>query len=1413
MPNLDDFLSDDRLSLLDALLQEEGFESESDFTISPRESKGAEPLSFSQTRMWILDQLEPGNATYNMPKAIRLRGPLHVEALQKCLNTIVNRHESLRTLYTAVNGTPQQTIQPEQQLPLPVQDLTHLPDDVREDEALNCVRAEAKRPFDLTTDLPIRAQLMKIGDEEFIFLITMHHIASDGWSFTIFFRELAVLYNANQQDKAPTLPDLPIQYADYAIWQQEWFESEKLSKQLDYWTQHLSGDLTTLDLPTDYHRAPVRTFRGKHQTRRLSKELSANLRNIFSQEDVTLFMVMLAVFKLLMHRYSHQDDIIIGSPIAGRNRPEVENLIGLFLNTLVLRTDLSEDPTFRQALRRVRQVCLDAFANQDVPFEKLLEELKVERDLSRTPIFQVFFNMLNFVEDTVQIHDLKGEYISNDELGSKFDITLYINEAQERIQLTLVYNADLFTTARMDALLSQYESLMTQICANPDLPLSQYSLVHAEAQSVLPNPTQPLSDEWLGAVHTGLARHARLTPQQTAVIDAIDIWTYHELNQRSNQLAHYLIENGVSQQDVVAIYGHRSASLVWAVMGVLKAGAAFLILDPTYPASRLASYLEIAKPSGFVQVEAAGDVETAVSAALENINCTCRITLPTLKSAIRSNFLAEFEMTEPAITTQPDDLAYLSFTSGSTGIPKAVMGRHGSLTHFIPWQAETFSLSSVDRFSMLSGLAHDPLQRDMFTAIWLGATICVPDTRQIGTAGWLAEWMRDQEVTIAHLTPAMGQIITDATINPDMVTLKIPSLRKAFFVGDVLTRRDVKRLTTLCPNLTVVNFYGSTETQRAVSYYIVDNEAQHEDTIQPKEVIPLGQGMKDVQLLLQNQSGQLAGIGEMAEIFVRSPHLALGYRGDEAQTNQRFISNPFGSQMNGDVLYRTGDMGRYLPDGNVEFVHRVDHQVKVRGFRVELGEIDAMLGQQTAVHQAITIASKDARIGSTRLSSFIVLKPGQVASDAELRSFLREKFPQYMVPTDIVLLDALPLTPNGKIDRRALQVPEQIHQEAEGNLAQPKNEVESRLVTMWEELLGISPISVHDNFFEVGGHSLLMVRLFVQIDQEFGVNLPLTSLFNDGTIAHLASLIRNQNERTSWSSIVEIHPKHDNPNPNFFCVHGVTGDVFWFEALARYMGADQPFYGFQSRGLDGVQEPLDTIEEMAAHYVDEMCAFQPEGPYFIGGYSYGANIAFEMARQMTEAGREVGLLVILDHFPTKSGYFKVTWNLKFVRNFMRNLPYRLQDFTQMKPHEFAARVRKKSRQYWKRLQMRFNRSSRDSIKFEAGDMIDGADEFPEHVQRVIDANYRALKIYYPQAYSGEVVLLRAMGGHLFSSHDPEMGWGPLASGGVDVKVIPGSHLRIFKEPHVHELAAQLRRSIEEAERPFRQQTSIEQTNS
>ncbi|MCA9958793.1 MAG: AMP-binding protein, partial [Anaerolineales bacterium] len=770
-------LSADRLALLELLLAEEGVDAAPADRIPRRQGSGPVSLSYAQQRLWFLDQLEPGNATYNVPAAMRLKGWINIPALEYSLNTILSRHESLRTTYTAVDGHPLQIINTQQTIALPVLDLEHFPSDQRFRDACHLQEEEARWPFSLKFDRPIRVHLLRLGPEDHILTVTMHHVASDGWSFTVFGRELAACYEAYLSGDAPKLPELPIQYADYALWQTEWLQGDEAQQQLEYWKEKLGGDLPVLEMPTDFPRPPVQSFHGAKREVLLSAELSTAVHKLCQREGVTLFMTMLAAFKLLLHRYSGQDDIIVGSPIAGRNRAEVENLIGLFLNTLVLRTDLSGKPAFRELLQRVRETSLGAFANQDVPFEMLLDELKPERDLSRTPLFQVFFNMLNFSEGALQLPGVTSEVLANPTLGSKFDLTLYVSEIGPQIKLLLSYNADLFQEARMVEMVEQYEYLLTQIVANPDELIDNYSLVTAHAQSILPDPTEPLSAEWFGPTSVALTRNAQRIPQQIAVVDAQETWTYQELEQRSNQLAHFLCEQGVQPQDVVAIYSHRSASLPWALMGLMKAGAAFLVLDPTYPPARLIDYLELAKPRGWLQLEAAGEPPAVLLQALDEMNCTCRMVLPGRSAAEQQGLLADYSVEPPDIVVGPDDFASLSFTSGSTGKPKGTMGRHGSLTHFYPWMAETFALTEDDRFSMLSGLAHDPLQRDIFTALWVGARVCAPDPMQIGSPGWLADWMREQGVTVANLTPAMGQLITDTAVTTDGIAQAMPSLR------------------------------------------------------------------------------------------------------------------------------------------------------------------------------------------------------------------------------------------------------------------------------------------------------------------------------------------------------------------------------------------------------------------------------------------------------------------------------------------------------------------------------------------------------------------------------------------------------------------------------------------------------------
>jgi amino acid adenylation domain-containing protein len=1030
--------SRERLDLLRERRREEGLGTTEVPALPRRRDPSVHPLSFSQERLWFLDRLDPERPAWNIPASLRLRGPLNVGALARALTEVVRRHEALRATFHDDGGRPLQRIAPAFPVPLPVIDLRTLPPGQSDEEARRVAAREASRPFRLGAGPLIRARLLQLGEEEHALGLEAHHIVADGWSLGVLVRELTALYAGE------TLPELPIQYADYAAWQRERLTGEALEEQIAWWRERLAGSPPSLDLPTDRSRPAVQTFHGGHATCWLPAALTDRLRSLAGGAGASLFMVLLAAVQLLLARWSGQEDVPVGSPIAGRTRREVEGLIGIFLNHLVLRTDLSGDLAFRELLGRVREVAVGAYAHQDLPFEKLLAELEPQRDLSRTPLFQVFFNLLSFPTSAVRLPGLTVEALdAASEPQSKFDLTFYLAEQEGGLRIDLVYNADLFDAARMDEALAQYRLLLEQAADDPAARIGSYSLVTDAARGVLPDPMEDLDASWPGSVTDALARHARATPDRPAVLWEGGELSYLQLDREVDRVASDLRKAGIGRGEVVTIWGHRSALLVPEILGVLRAGAAFVILDPAYPEQRNAKILELAKGQGF---------------------------------------------RPPAGAGEGGDLAYIAFTSGSTGVPKGVLGLHRSLTHFYPWMSQAFQLGPEDRFSLLSGLAHDPLHRDVFTPLWLGAAVVIPDPDRMAEPGWLAGWMTRTGVTVAHLTPALGRLLTEAPSGS-----LIPSLRRAFFVGDVLTRRDVERLRALAPEVACVNLYGSTETQRAVGYHRVEKGAA-------REVYPLGRGMPDVQLLVLTPAGLQAGIGEAGEVCVRSPHLAAGYLGDPDLTARRFVTNPFTGR-EGDRLYRTGDLGRYRLDGEVEPLGRADLQVKIRGFRVELGEIEAALARHPAIREAVVVARGSAE--DRGLVAYAVPEGGAPGS-RELRDFLRARLPDYMIPAAFVFLDALPLTPNRKVDRKALPEP---GREEPREAAAPWTPIEELLAAVWSEVLATDRIGPEDDFFALGGHSLRITQVLARVREICGVELPVRSVFESSTLAGLAARI------------------------------------------------------------------------------------------------------------------------------------------------------------------------------------------------------------------------------------------------------------------------------------------------------------------
>jgi amino acid adenylation domain-containing protein len=1019
----------------------------------PRASRDGDlPLSFAQERLWFLARLDPGTPTFNLNQAVRLLGPLDVPALSRALKEVVRRHEALRTAFADVQGRPVQRILPAVEIPLPLVDLSALPEERRDAEAERLATRAGDVRFDLARPPLLAAELYRLAPESHALALVLHHIVSDGWSIAVFLAEWGEIYRAFAAREPSPLPPLPIQYADYASWQRSRRREEEVERQLADWRRDLAGPLPILDVPTDRPRPAIQTFRGASEPLILPAGLADPLRALGRAQGATPFMALLSAFSLLLSRWSGQDDLLVGSPIAGRDRKELEGLIGIFLNMLPLRIGLAGDPGFRALLGRVREAAVAAYSRPDVPIERLIEEVQPARDLSRSPLFQVLFNFQDFPRRAFDVPGLSMEALPLRELPSRFDLTVYGGEAPDGgIALDLVYNADLFDAATMRQLLDQLRNLLAGAAAGPDTPVSRLSLVSPEAAAVLPDPRQPLTAEGAGAVHERFAEQARRAPDRPAVVDARGMWTYGELAERAGELARTLRAMGVGRGDVVAILAERSARLVQALLGTLEAGAAFVILDPAHPEARRQAILRAAAPQALIDL----DFEIC--------------------------FLG-------GCSPSPESLAYIAFTSGSTGEPKGILGTHGPIAHFCAWHAAHFDLTAEDRFSALSGLSHDPLLRDIFTPLGLGATLCLPDPDDLGSPVRLATWMARQRITVSHLTPALGQVLVDGGTS-------LPDLRRVFFGGDVLTERDVIRLRDRAPGAACVNFYGTTETPQAMAWHDASRAGAW-----PTRPVPLGRGIDGVQLLVLNAAGDLAAPGELGEICVRTPYLSLGYLGDEPLTSERYITNPFTGDP-ADRVYRTGDLGRYGHDGAVLLAGRRDGQVQVRGFRVEPAEVEAALARHPAVREAAVL------LRGTVLTAWLAAAPGTPRPrSGELRDFLQRLLPDPMVPEAFVWLERLPLTPNGKLDRRALPDPDPLDGTG-GRFEPPATPLEDRIAALWGDLLGLEQVGRHDSFFALGGHSLLATRVVARVQEELGIDLPLRRLFETPTVAGLAERI------------------------------------------------------------------------------------------------------------------------------------------------------------------------------------------------------------------------------------------------------------------------------------------------------------------
>jgi amino acid adenylation domain-containing protein len=1312
------------------------------------------PLSFSQQRLWFLDRIEPNSSSYNINGAFRLQGDLNQQILQQSLDAIVVHHEVLRTNYTAENGNPIQVIAAPSAVELQIialQQYTGAEQDLQVQQCLDT--AAHQRPFNLASDMMIRACLLELAPDDRILLVVMHHIATDGWSMGIFWEQLGQVYTALAAGKPNPLTPLQIQYADYAVWQREWLSSDVLAQQLDYWKQQLATVNPILELPTDRPRPAIQTYTGAIHSIDLSPQLTTDLKALCQQQGTTLFMTLLAAFEILISRHSGQSDFIIAAPIAGRTRTEVEGLIGFFLNTLLLNADLAGNPSFQSLLDRVRKVSLGAYSHQDIPFEKLIEELNPKRDLSRNPLFQVLFNLLNLEDSNLNLAGLAATPVNIPEVNSKFEMTLYVTEQERQIHFDLTYNTDLFAPERIVEMLAQFEQLLTQIVANPDRQIQSYSLVTPTAQALLPNPRLALPQTEYTPITTTFTNWATKTPTQTAIIQAARTWTYQELATAAQNIAQLLRANNLSIGNTVAVSGDRSFGLIASMLGVLMSGGVLLNIDPNLPAARQQLMLSTAKAKYLLAVGKNGSIA----------NLSADIQALTINPDTGKTSSAEtiFDLTAIPIALPIDAAAYIFFTSGTTGVPKGVLGTHQGLAHFLTWQRETFSIVPEDRAAQLTGLSFDVVLRDIFLPLTSGATLCLPSSTDDLTPGRILPWMERQQITILHTVPTLAQ----SWLMNVPAGISLQTLRQIFFAGEPLRDTLIHQWRETFPAAgEIVNLYGPTETTLAKCYYKVPKNIR-------AGVQPVGRTLPATQALVLKPDRQVCGIGETGEIAIRTPFRTKGYLNGSAENLSQFIDNPFRPDAKDDRIYLTGDRGRYLPDGTLEILGRIDRQIKIRGVRIEPGEIAALLNQHPQIQATVVIAREDIP-GDKRLVAYFVPKPDTHLQSSELRQFLDRQLPEYMVPSAFVLLTDLPLTPNGKIDTSALPAPDLDRQESALKFVAARDEFEVQLTKIWQQVLGVRSISITDNFFELGGHSLLAIRLFSEIERIWGENLPLATLFQAQTIEQLADILRQEGWSAPWSSLVQIQPGEASKLP-LFCIHPIGGNILEYYQLAHYLDREQPVYGLQSLGLDGKQIPLRKIEEMATHYIQQIRTVQPIGPYLLLGYSFAGMVAFEIAQQLDRQGEKVALLALLDRaspkfIPTRPSLLesaKIHFHNLWLLDREGRIRYILSRISYKLIHKGNYR------------------------EYMMGQWQEALS--PEYIN-VFDANLQANEDYQAQVYSGPMTLFRCQVQPLNQALSPDLGWSKLVTGNLQIYDIPTSHHAVLKEPNIQFVAEQLK---------------------
>jgi amino acid adenylation domain-containing protein len=1311
-------------------------------------------LSFAQQRLWLLAQLTGFNATYNMPMALQLNGALNIEVLRSSLAYLLNRHASLRIYFPTLAGQPQVAIQNLDEIEvLTVLYWQNEDEHPHSSTIKRLINAHAQEAFDLNTGPLFKAKLLQLQEQKYVLLINMHHIISDGWSMGIFIGELCQAYTAFAQGQFPNLAPLPIQYSDYANWQRNWLQGEVLENQINYWKHQLKDASPLLELPTDYPRPAQQSYGGARCIYSLTPELTAAVKTFTQKQGASLFMTLLAALSILLSRYSGKNDLCIGSPIANRTQSQTEGLIGFFVNTLVLRTQIKPEQSFIEFLQQTRSSCLDAYAHQDIPFELLVEKLQPERSMSHNPLFQVMLALENNQSPDLSLAGLETQWFDLSCPFAKFDLTLLVMESDNQLSCFWEYATDLFEKSTIQRMAEQFEVLLNSIVDNPNQPISNLPLMTEAERLQLQcwNQTQtdyPHDKTFVDLFEATVTKN----PNHLALVFESQSLTYEQLNKKANQLAHYLIQNHQIQPDtLISICVERSIEMIIGVLGILKAGAAYVPIDPNYPPERIEFMLQ----------------DSGTSVLLTHSSLVGQLPLTELENPPNIIYLDQeiAELTNnPSPQSTPLNLAYVIYTSGSTGRPKGVMIEHRGLVNMTLAVDQILQIQPQSRLLQFASISFDASIWEIATALATGACLYLAKKETLLPSLDLVHFLDAHKISHVTLPPSVLSLLPQATL---------PDLQVLVTAGEAC---PTELVTQWAKGRRFFNGYGPTESTVCASIAVC----------QPNGKKPaIGKPLPNVRIYILDAHNQLLPLGVPGELCIAGAALARGYLNRPDTTGKKFVEVELFEQTEG--IYKTGDLARWLPDGNLEYLSRMDEQIKLRGFRIELGEIESILLQHPLVKEAIvTLYKTDSN------ESLIAYVTGiTTAKSIELKNYLKSRLPDYMVPATIVILDKLPLTPNGKIDRKALPA---ANNGVEGSYTAPRNEVEKQLAQVWSAVLELQEIGIHDNFFDLGGHSLLAIKLLNNIQQVFGQQvfgqqLSLSSLFQNPTIAQLAQQLCH----TQFQS----HPdllllQHKTDAPPLFCIPGANGHGFYFQDLAINLGTDRPVYALLTPGRDGLSKLPDSVAAHASQLIELLRQQQAKSPYILAGYSSGCAVAFEMAAQLEQQGEKVGLLAIFDAgLVSRPEYITHRADVDWIWQLIQRTEALKGVSLGLKYDDLAAEPDDQARWYL------------------AAEYLYRYNILPEHsTLSLLKTNMKVMKMqtlnyanYQPHhSISAPIILFRAQEVHdmvlqelqAISDYDlPDWGWQAYTQKPVKVVSVPGNHGRMLYEPNVKILAIEL----------------------